>query len=186
MQRSQPGPLSQARTSLAAQTASLQASLCQCNPLCGGGDSTATGGPWPSRGTAPPGRSSPVPDPSGSTASTLNGVSCRSAISCTAVGDSNNGTNEQTLVESWNGTAWSISRARRHWQHRQHPRCCSCLRAISCTAVGYSSSNGTTYQTLVESWDGTTWSIIPSPSVTGSTDSILRSLSCLVDRFARQ
>jgi hypothetical protein len=39
----------------------------------------------------------------------LNGVSCTSASSCTAVGDYSNGTNTFTLGEAFNGSTWTNS-----------------------------------------------------------------------------
>jgi hypothetical protein len=50
----------------------------------------------------------PSPDPSGSSQNELWGASCRRARHCIAVGYYNSGTVNQTLVESWNGGAWSI------------------------------------------------------------------------------
>jgi hypothetical protein len=51
----------------------------------------------------------------------------------------------------------------------------SCVSAAACTAVGYHDTSSQA-QTLVESWDGTSWSTVPSrnPSVT----SLLASVSC--------
>src|ERR1700735_1224003 len=50
---------------------------------------------------------SPSPD-IGSATNLLSDVSCTSASSCMAVGWDYNGSEDQTLVESWDGTAWSI------------------------------------------------------------------------------
>jgi hypothetical protein len=36
----------------------------------------------------------------------LYGVSCKSTSFCMASGEYSNGTNDQTLIEKWNGRAW--------------------------------------------------------------------------------
>ena len=118
------------------------------------------------------------PNPSGATEAYLEGVSCLSATSCTAVGFSDNGTIDTTLVESWNGTAWSIMTSPNvSGATNSGFNGVSCLSTTNCTAVGYS-DNGSTDQTLVESWNGTAWSIVASPDPTGSTGA-LQGVSCL-------
>lgn len=88
----------------------------------------------------------------------LNGVSCVSASSCKAVGYYVIGGANKTLIESWNGTAWSISSAP---AGREGLAGVSCVSAISCMAVGaYDNA------TLVESWNGTAWRILSSPNST--------------------
>jgi hypothetical protein len=52
----------------------------------------------------------------------------------------------------------------------------SCISTTSCVAVG-ASSNGSTLDTLTMSWDGTTWTVLTSPSLS-STDNLLNSVSC--------
>jgi hypothetical protein len=47
-----------------------------------------------------------TPNPTGSTASVFQDVSCATETSCTAVGSGSGST--QTLAEKWNGTSWSI------------------------------------------------------------------------------
>jgi hypothetical protein len=54
----------------------------------------------------------------------------------------------------------------------------SCVSATACMAVGYSSASGGVFRTLAESWDGTGWSVVPSPSV-GAGDNILLGVSCV-------
>ena len=101
--------------------------------------------------------------------SELDGVSCPAPTDCTATGYYFNGTVNQTLVESWNGTAWSIGTS-----PDVSPGTTSVLTSVSCpspsacTAVGYSAA-GSTLQTLVEQEGNGTWSIVPGPD-TGPTD----------------
>jgi hypothetical protein len=48
------------------------------------------------------------PNPSGSAASVLHGISCTAATACTAVGDWVSSGVNVTLAERWDGTSWSI------------------------------------------------------------------------------
>ena len=63
----------------------------------------------------------------------------------------------RTLVESWNGTAWSVVPG-------PSPSVAylygvSCVSARSCKATGEYANNSGVVRTLVESWNGTAWSI---------------------------
>jgi hypothetical protein len=93
----------------------------------------------------------------------LNGVSCASTTSCVAVGDYYTGTTGlwQTLVESWNGTAWSIIPSPNLGTNDNHLRGVSCVSSTSCMAVGTYYASGED-QTLAESWDGASWSAVPT------------------------
>jgi hypothetical protein len=115
------------------------------------------------------------------TSATLNnflyGVSCTSASVCTAVGYASNGSYNQTLVEQWNGTAWSIVASPNTSATQSNDLSgVSCTSASACTAVG--GYYGSYAQTLVEQWDGTTWSIVASPNTTTTQDNVLYGVSC--------
>lgn len=119
----------------------------------------------------------------------LLGVSCTSTNSCTAVGhyyDTISGPEQLrgtvTLAEHWNGTTWSI-------QQTPNPAGAtdselygvSCVSASACTAVGDYFSPTTGWVTLGERWNGTTWSIEPTPNPTSGgpqTQPILNGVSC--------
>ena len=105
--------------------------------------------------------SSPDPGPTG-TYDNLDAVSCASSISCMAVGTPNEGATTQTLIESWNGTAWSVTPSPDPGTTNQLYSV-SCSNATSCVAVGTDETSSTN-STLVESWNGTAWSVTPSPS----------------------
>jgi hypothetical protein len=47
-----------------------------------------------------------------------------------------------------------------------------------CTAVGYYKVSASLYETLAESWDGTSWAIPATPNPTGATNSALAGVSC--------
>jgi hypothetical protein len=117
-----------------------------------------------------------IPDPGGAQ---LAGVRCKSSSSCEAVGQfTTSGGTMETLAEAWNGSTWSV-------QATPNPggatasqlNAVACRQASLCEAVGESTSGGTT-QTLVEAWNGSTWTIQTSPSVHGATSSALNGVSC--------
>ena len=126
----------------------------------------------------------PSPNPTGSLWTQLDSVTCVSLSDCTAVGYWQNAGGYETLVESWGGTSWQIVPS-------PDPAgtsgaalsSVSCTGPSDCTAVGYWTNDTTTpyntVETLVETWDGTSWQIVPSPNPTGSTLSQLLSVSCL-------
>jgi hypothetical protein len=119
-----------------------------------------------------------TPSPSGAVSSTLTRVSCKSAASCVAVGDSSNGTDTSTLAETWNGTSWTIrSTPNVSGQQTSQLNGLSCTSATACTAVGYSAS-GSTAQPLAEAWNGSSWTIQTTPNPSGSTFNQLNGVSC--------
>jgi hypothetical protein len=109
----------------------------------------------------------PAPPPAGARRSFLNGVSCASATACTAVGSYQTGSGKHvTLAERWNGTAWSLQPTPNPASPpRSALAAVSCTSASTCTAVGNSVDNsGGNSRTLAERWNGTTWSIQPTPN----------------------
>jgi len=112
-----------------------------------------------------------VPSPNSvSTENILYGVSCHAPDSCQAVGYNVN----STLIESWNGTTWSIVPSPNSGIGINLLLSVSCYpAAITCQAVGeYANASLGAYQTLVESWNGASWSIVPSPN-SGTSDNEL-------------
>jgi hypothetical protein len=113
----------------------------------------------------------------------LTGVSCVSATACTAVGYREKSLNVQmrTLVESWNGTSWSVVQSPNAGRATTGNLLSgvSCVSATACTAVGAYANSGTG-KTLVESWDGTSWSVVPSPNAgLPRTLNVLNGVSCV-------
>ena len=130
----------------------------------------------------------PTRNPAGAFSSDLDGVSCTSATACTAVGDyffkvNANSIGVGSLAERWNGTAWTI-------QSTPNPAGTtgsgldgvSCTSATACTAVGYhdklTTSSSVPVGTLAERWNGTAWTIQPTPNPGGPTDSQMEGVSC--------
>jgi hypothetical protein len=114
------------------------------------------------------------PNSPGSSSSVLIGVSCPSVTVCTAVGDSDVGSNGDTLVEEWNGSSWSIVPSPNASSFNSFDGV-SCPTPTECTAVG----GGATGKTLIEQWNGSVWSVVASPNVGGTTQSYLNGVSCV-------
>jgi hypothetical protein len=120
-----------------------------------------------------------TPSPNnGTSSSALSGVSCVSATFCEAVGNAVSASNAvQTLVETWNGTSWSITTSPNSGTGTNVLEAVSCVSTTFCKAVGYYSNASNLIQTLVESWNGTAWSIVASPNAGTGTNS-LYGISC--------
>jgi hypothetical protein len=121
-----------------------------------------------------------TPDPTGATRSELSGVSCISATACTAVGDSENGSNETaTLAERWNGTSWAIQpTADPTGTKYASLSSVSCTSAGACTAVGSYDTRAHKQRTLVERWNGSSWAIQLTRDPTGALAGGLTGVSC--------
>jgi len=99
----------------------------------------------------------------------LSSVSCTSARNCFAVGSGAANTQNEPLIERWNGTHWSIAPAPDPTNGGEAVlNGISCINTTHCVAVG-----GGDAGPLAERWNGTKWSITP---ITGPTE--LFSVSC--------
>ena len=95
-----------------------------------------------------------VPSPSPApTFNELDSVSCLSATACTAVGNhavTSGVAGPRTLIESWNGTSWSLVPSPSPGPEINELAGASCVSAAACTAAG--TDGGTGYsRTLIES-----------------------------------
>ena len=101
----------------------------------------------------------------GSSFNVLTGVAAVSASDAWAVGNYLNSTDtEQTLIEHWDGTSWSIVASP---NVGPDPNLLSGVAAVSTSdvwAVGYYYSTTSKERTLIEHWDGTSWSVVASPN----------------------
>ena len=124
----------------------------------------------------PPWSVAPSPD-QGSDDNSITGVSCISATDCVAVGDYA-GSVEQTLIESWNGSAWSVVSSPDQGSNANGLEGVSCTSSTSCVAVGYYENGSNQDQTLILSWNGSAWTIVSSPDQ-GSGYNTLNGVSCV-------
>jgi hypothetical protein len=115
----------------------------------------------------------PSPSPKASYLS-LAAVSCSSDSACTAVGV----VGKHALAERWDGSTWSIQVVAKPNGTGPQLRGVSCPSATSCTAVGLYSTPDILQLTLVESWDGTTWTVQPSPEPAGALFTFLAGVDC--------
>ena len=114
----------------------------------------------------------PMPIPSGSTYTSMTGVTTVASDDVWAVGSGENGNTYSTLVEHWNGSAWTIVPSPNvagttvdFFNGASHSS------PDNVWAAGqYSTSVTGPYSTLVEHWNGSTWSIEPTQNP--STNSI--------------
>jgi hypothetical protein len=110
-----------------------------------------------------------VPDPGKSQNSYLNGITCTSADNCLAVGyylTTGAGVGKPVTAQ-WNGHAWTLlttplpaAATNGGWLSSV-----SCSSATDCTAVGlYLNKKTEGAYTLGERWNGSSWTIQPTPS----------------------
>jgi hypothetical protein len=84
-----------------------------------------------------------------------------------------------TLAESWNGTSWSVVNSPSPSDNLNQLNSVSCVSPVACTAVGYVSTLSGGYRTLIESWNGTSWSVVSSPNIGSATSpNSLEGVSC--------
>ena len=115
-----------------------------------------------------------------SNANVLNAVATVSPNNVWAVGNfynTNSGT-YQTLTEQWNGSSWQIVYS--PLAPSSSDNYLTGLKVISQNdiwAVGYyKDMSQTVSRTLIEHWNGSSWSIVPSPN-TGTGDNVLNAVT---------
>src|SRR5690348_2094553 len=109
----------------------------------------------------------------------LSADSCTSPASCVAVGSYESRSGTSALAEAWNGTAWRIQPVPvpAGGTHGALDGV-SCTTATACTAVGNYTTNQGVKVTLAEQWNGTSWSVQPTPDPAAGHFSVLSSVSC--------
>jgi hypothetical protein len=96
----------------------------------------------------------------------------------TVAGYLGGGVGQQTLIERWNGTSWNVFSSPNQGPY-SYLNAVTCVSASDCWAVGYYIVGaGGAYDTLIEHWDGTSWTIIPSPSPVAVPYDILLNVAC--------
>lgn len=121
----------------------------------------------------------PTPDPAGGGVPAVYGLGCGAAGACLATGSYYLGSNVTPLAEWWDGTQWAIESV-------PLPAgavggaldAASCSSATACEAVGTYTTSGDQSMALAESWDGSTFTIMPVPVPANATTSTLTAVSC--------
>lgn len=101
----------------------------------------------------------------------LRGIVAISAHNIWAVGDDGGPT--RTLIEHYNGSTWSVVPGPNFGLGPGDYNELSGIAAISASniyAVGYYSTGSNSHQTFIVHYNGSQWSIIPSPNVSGTHD----------------
>ena len=81
-----------------------------------------------------------------------------------------------TLVEHWDGTQWNIVRSPNVGSNNNFLNSVTTVSVNDVWAVGTSTNNSHINKTLIEHWDGTQWSVVPSPNG-GSSNNFLGEVS---------
>lgn len=120
----------------------------------------------------------PSPNP-GAFGNTLASVTALSPTNIWAVGDyAATQFGDQSLIEHWNGTQWSVVKSPDLGRFPYNLRSVSAVAANDIWAVGtYTTPPGDISLTLAEHWNGKQWSVVPTPSPTG--DDILLGVAAI-------
>jgi len=117
----------------------------------------------------------------------LNSVSCVASGPCEAVGydQGPNPTDPiNTLVVRWSGSAWTVTSAKNVSSKGTGFNGVWCRTAVQCVAVGsYTNTVANRYQTLIESWNGSSWTVVQSPNRSTSLGDDLQSVNCTTNHL---
>ncbi|MEO8286548.1 MAG: S-layer homology domain-containing protein [Chloroflexota bacterium] len=137
-------------------------------PACTSPTPTATGTPPTATPTTVPGCEpvwSIVPGPSPTQSRTfLNDVSVVSPGNVWAVGYAADN-DVITLIHHWDGFSWNVVPSPNAAGITNELNSVDAVSASDIWAVGFSWTGADYYTTLIEHWNGTEWSIVPSPNV---------------------
>jgi hypothetical protein len=68
-----------------------------------------------------------------------------------------------SLIDAWNGSAWQVAATPKLGTQRDTLYSAAAVSPTDVWAVGSKQSWSGTYSTLIEHWNGTAWSVVPSP-----------------------
>src|SRR5207248_2323481 len=71
---------------------------------------------------------------------------------------------QQTLTLHWDGRAWSVVPSPNNGTHENYLNGVTAAASNDVWAVGLYSPDMVAYQTLIEHWDGSAWSVVNSPN----------------------
>jgi hypothetical protein len=115
----------------------------------------------------------------------LNSVSCATSTDCMAVGETltfhepGGYTTPYPLTEAWNGTAWKTVAIPKLAKTGAELNGVSCTSPSRCMAVGSEGFPKTpTSFTFAESWNGTRWKFVPTPTPLTPGGTALNQISC--------
>jgi hypothetical protein len=122
----------------------------------------------------------PIASPAGSV---LLGVSCVSTSFCMAVGTQatgqTSGVATKTFITRWNGTSWFSQTSVNPATYLNTLADVSCPTTTSCAAVGSQEFTSAPVNTLVERFDGESWRLESSPTISGATNTRFADVRCV-------
>jgi hypothetical protein len=122
--------------------------------------------------------------PPGAVDVTMLGLACTSDAMCIAVGAQRQPASWIPLVEQWNGATWSnVATPVPSNSTFSEFRGVTCTSASACTAVGDDAGPviggvGSPSYTMVQRWNGTTWSLVSTPNPASSFTNGLNAVAC--------
>jgi hypothetical protein len=122
-----------------------------------------------------------VPSPNfGHTFNQLIGVAASDATHAFAVGERNNPNDRvRTLIEQFDGTSWSVVPSPNRGPGASFLTGVTAVASNDVWAVGTRDLTSGGQAPLVEHWDGTAWSYVPSPYFHGSPQTVLSDVSAV-------
>lgn len=101
-----------------------------------------------------------TPNPSGASSSQLAAISCTSTTFCRAVGSFVESGTTKTLVEAWNGTAWSVATTPNPSGAKESKLTdVSCPSTTVCMAIGRTVTSASKVEVLGEKFNGSGWAL---------------------------
>lgn len=128
--------------------------------------------------------------PAGSETGVLYAVSCSASNACTASGfyEESSTKAEYALIERWNGKTWTTQstptppggEGSKGAPANVGLNGVSCPEAKDCIATGsYERTGSVLREALAEHWNGSTWTITPTPGLTAEDGTTLGKLACV-------
>jgi hypothetical protein len=120
------------------------------------------------------------PNPPGATSSHLSAVRCPSPSNCIAVGQYSTATETKTLALRRSNNRWTLMSTPNPVAAVSGLSGLACTSATSCIAVGgyFVYTGASHHYSLAEHWDGTQWTIVPTPNVPDTFDSVFLGVAC--------
>src|SRR5258708_7913400 len=131
-----------------------------------------------------------VPRPNSATGGYLASVAALSSTNVWAVGSTDDAYLGQTLIEHWDGASWSLvpspspSGATNSYLAGVHGDAANDVWAVGYANYPAATPGVTVAQTLIEHWNGTAWSIVPSPNFSTTLADQLTSVTTIANNNA--
>jgi hypothetical protein len=119
-----------------------------------------------------------VVSPSAEILGYLDGLTCLSPDNCDAFGFTGS-SRDEAIIEHWNGKTWSqVATPRPAHASDSFLYNGWCTSPASCWTVGMYIVGADNHYTLAEHWNGSSWSIVASPTPADTTYAVLNGVAC--------